>query len=199
MPQVPASRPGRCPRCFMQPHMCLCAMLPTVQTQTRFVVIRHFKEAFKTTNTARLAALAMPSLIIHDYGSRNVPFDQAVIPEDAWLLFPCDAAHPAARPGVDPLPSTVVVLDGTWGQARRMSHRIPRLTTLSRFSPRPAATPPRRVRKPPHPEGMATIEAIARAVALLEGEAAASQLDALFDAMVTAVKQQRGHIQEETP
>ena len=183
----------------MQPHLCLCQAMPTVTTQTQFVVIRHFKEAFRTTNTARLAALAMPSLVIHDYGSRYVPFDHAVIPEDAWLLFPCDETHPAARPGVDPPPATVVVLDGTWGQARRMSHRIAALAHLPRFSPRPAATPPRRVRKPPHPGGMATIEAIARAVALLEGPREAEQLDALFDSMVAAVQQQRGHIHVEKP
>lgn len=199
MPQVSASRHGRCPRCFMQPHLCLCVEMPTVPTQTQFVVIRHFKEAFKTTNTARLAALAMPSLVIHDYGSRDVPFDPAVIPADAWLLFPSDTEHPAARLGIDPAPSCVVVLDGTWGQARRMSHRLTALDALPRFSPRPSAIPPRRVRKPPHPGGMATIEAIARAVALLEGEREAALLDALFDSMVAAVKKQRGHVHEETP
>jgi DTW domain-containing protein YfiP len=47
--------------------------MPTIPTQSRFVVIRHVKEAFKTTNTARLAALAMPSLVIHDGGLRHGP------------------------------------------------------------------------------------------------------------------------------
>ena len=121
-------------------------------------------------------------------------FDPAVIPAGAWLLFPEDDDHPPARPGIDPPPEAVVVLDGTWGQARRMSHRIPGLHTLPRFSPPPAAVAPRRVRKPPHPGGMATIEAIARAVAVLEGAGPAAKLDVLFDAMVENVRRQRGYV-----
>jgi DTW domain-containing protein YfiP len=181
----------------MQPHLCLCAGVREVRTATRFLVIRHFKEAHKTTNTARLAALAMPDLTIHDYGSMDVEFDPTVIPPDAWLLFPADEAHPAARPGIDPPPECVVVLDGTWAQARRMTHRIPQLDALRRLSPPPALAPPRRTRRPPHPGGMATIEAIARAVALLESPEQAALLDALFDAMVENVRQQRGYIYEE--
>lgn len=182
----------------MQPDLCLCSAVPVVQTRMPFVLIRHFKEAFKTTNSARLAALAMPNLALHDYGSRDVRFDPAVIPADAWLLFPSDADHPAARPGIDPPPGAIVVLDGTWGQARRMARRIDALQSLPRFSPTPSATPPRRVRRPPTPGGMATIEAIARAVEHFEGPEPAAALDALFDAMVEGVRKQRGYIYEET-
>jgi DTW domain-containing protein YfiP len=197
MPQVNASRPGRCLRCFMQPHLCLCDSVEVVQTTIRFLVIRHYKEAYRTTNTVRLAALAMPSMEIHDYGSLDVSFDPSVIPADAWLLFPADGEHPTVRPGIDLVPSCMVVLDGTWRQARRIANRIPQLANLKRFSPPPALTEPRRTRKPPHPGGMATIEAIARAIEVLEGPESAAPLDALFDAMVGGVRQQRGYIYQD--
>ncbi len=198
MPLINASRPGRCLRCFMQPHLCLCDRVEEVQTTVSFLVIRHYKEAFRTTNTARLAAMAMPSMTIHDYGSMDVDFDPGVIPANSWLLFPADGEHPNARPGIDPAPECVVVIDGTWRQARRIANRIPALAALPRLSPAPSATPPRRTRKPPHPGGMATIEAIARAVEVLEGPERAAPLDALFDAMVENVRKQRGFIYEES-
>jgi DTW domain-containing protein YfiP len=77
----------------------------------------------------------------------------------------------------DPLPHTLVVLDGSWGQARRMLQRIPPLRTMPRLS-----LPVRegeRLRRPTVEGGMSTLEAIAAALELLGDTAAARALEEL--------------------
>lgn len=59
----------------------------------------------------------------------------------------------------------------------------PRLDQLARMSV-PPAPEKRRLRRPPHEEGLSTLEAIARALAVLEGEAVAEPLEALYNLVV---------------
>jgi DTW domain-containing protein YfiP len=93
-------------------------------------------------------------------------------------------ASPAAGPLHDPRagipvppPDTLVVLDGSWAQARRMLQRIAPLRTMPRLS-----LPVRdaeRLRRPTVAGGMSTLEAIAAALALLGDAEAARGLEAL--------------------
>jgi DTW domain-containing protein YfiP len=74
----------------------------------------------------------------------------------------------------------LVVLDATWSQARRMYRKLEGLRGLPILrlpdDPMPAA----RFRESPAPGRVSTIEAIARALRLLEGESAAVPLERLF-------------------
>ncbi len=53
----------RCPRCLLQQRVCLCAEIPTVATQTRVVIVRHHTEQHRSSNTGRLAHLALPNSV----------------------------------------------------------------------------------------------------------------------------------------
>jgi DTW domain-containing protein YfiP len=155
----------------------VCALVPRVEARTRVVIVRHVLERWKPSNTARLAGLALPSCELWPYGGATDP-PWAQLGDGAWLLFPGGGA------AVDEPPRTLVVLDGSWPQARRMLQRIPALRGLPRLSlPAPAEAVPR-MRRPPRPDGMATLEAIARALELLEGPAIAAPLDALHAEVV---------------
>lgn len=179
--------PGRCPRCWVRQPGCVCAVVPTLRTRTRLVVIRHSKEQWKTTNTARLAALALPDLEIVEYGAPGKPFDiESLKLETPWILFP--DASPAPRAD---RPATLVVLDGTWAQARQMAHRNPALARMPRLSLPPPAVNPTRLRVPPHADGMATIEALGHALTALEGPETGRALLTLHDAYVAAVLKAR--------
>ena len=100
------------------------------------------------------------------------------MPAGAWLLFP-DGPPLTAAPPVPP--RCVIVLDGTWDQARHMRQRFVALRGLPILRLPDAAAPARRLRAAPAPGMVSTIEAIARAVRLLESDAKACQLEALFD------------------
>src|SRR5688572_8263285 len=115
----------RCGRCKVRE--CLCAEIPTVVTRTRFLLVRHAAEAKKSSNTGRLAALALPNSELYEYGRLGAPLDEtALAAPDTWLLYP--EGPPAAGP--PPQPARVVVLDGTWQQARHMRQRIVALRAM---------------------------------------------------------------------
>jgi DTW domain-containing protein YfiP len=180
---------GRCARCFLRDAYCLCGLVPRIETRTRFVVIRHFLEAWKTTNTARLAALALTNSEIRDYGVKGQPFDASVMDApDTWLLYPDDRPQaPFSTP-----PARLLIVDGSWHQARKILRSNPRLWTLPKISLPPPPPEARRLRAEHFEQGMSTIEAIARAVALFEGEAKARQLDELHEVMIERILALRG-------
>jgi DTW domain-containing protein YfiP len=189
--RTPEDLAGRCPRCYLLTALCLCDEVPQVLTRTEFLVIRHNKEKEKSTNTVRMAALALPRCRVLTYGAPGQPFDASVLSgPDTWLLFP-DAPPPA--PDAPP-PQRLVVLDGSWAQARRMVQRVPELRRLPGLALPPPAPHTRRLRRPPHPEGMSTLEAMAGAVALLEGDELARPLYELHELMIERVLAARGRL-----
>jgi DTW domain-containing protein YfiP len=73
-----------------------------------------------------------------------------------------------------------VVLDATWSQARRMYRKLAALRGLPILRLADGEVPAARLRESPAPGRVSTIVAIARALRLLEGDAAAAPLEALF-------------------
>jgi len=166
----------RCARCLLPPWLCLCAAIPTVVTATRVVIVRHHLERWRSSNSGRLAHLALPNSEIVEHGGLG---GVAVLPplDGAWLVFPeGEARHEAPVPP----PRQLVVLDATWSQARRMFRKLAQLRGLPILRLPDAAMPVARLRASPAPGRVSTIEAIARALRLIEGDAAAAPLEALF-------------------
>jgi DTW domain-containing protein YfiP len=151
-----------------------------VETRTRIVIVRHQSERWKPSNSAYFAKLALPSCEMHDYGVPDEPLPE-LDTDGAWVLYPDgDPPPPGARP------SKLIVLDGSWSQARRMRRRITALRGLPFLRlPPPVARP--RMRRPLHADGMSTLEAISAAVALLEGADRAAPLERLHDRIATAM------------
>ncbi len=163
-----------CQRCLYQ--RCLCAEVPTIATRTRVVIVRHHREVHRSSNTGRLAHLALPNSVIVDHGGG----DPTQLPplDGAWLLYP----EGDRRIPVEP-PKQLVVLDATWSQARRMFRKLAALRGLPilQLADRPMATA--RLRNAPAPGMLSTIEAIARALEQLEGVGGA--LETLFQVAVS--------------
>lgn len=166
---------ARCPRCLLQQRVCLCAAIPTIATRTRIVIVRHHLERWRSSNSGRLAHLALPNSEIVEHGGHG---GVAVLPplDGAWLLFP--EGEPAVHP--EPAPRQLVVLDATWSQARRMFRKLAALRGLPILRLADHAMPAARLRESPSPGRVSTIEAIARALRLIEGDAVAAPLEALF-------------------
>ncbi|HEU0035348.1 MAG TPA: tRNA-uridine aminocarboxypropyltransferase [Kofleriaceae bacterium] len=165
----------RCERCLFQRRVCLCAAIPTVPTQTRIVIVRHHLERFRSSNSGRLAHFALPNSALVDHGGSLGP---AKLPDldGAWLLYPeGEPTTTFATP-----PRQLVVLDATWSQARRMFRKLGALRGLPILRLPELPMPEARLRESPAPGRVSTIEAIARALRLLEGDAAAAPLEALF-------------------
>lgn len=171
----------RCPRCLFQQRACLCASIPIVETTTRVVIIRHHLERHRSSNTARLASFALPNSEIIDHGGQLGP---AVMPsfEGAWLVYP--AGEPTSTVPAPP-PKQLVFLDASWSQARRMYRKLGALRGLPILRLPEAPMPAARLRESPEPGHVSTIEAIARALRLCEGDHVARPLETLFEVAVS--------------
>jgi DTW domain-containing protein YfiP len=173
---VVATPAGRCPRCLFPLRTCLCAHVPALAPRTRVVIIRHETEIFRASNSGRLAHLALAGSAIIDHGGQ-LPDVELTDRDGAWLLYPeGEVAHAAPVPP----PRTLVVLDGTWAQARRMYRKLDTLRGLPMMRLADAPMPEARLRASPAPGRVSTIEAIARALRLLEGDDMAAPLEQLF-------------------
>lgn len=180
--------PGRCPRCAFPPAHCICGRIPRIDLPLRITVLRHASEIPRLTGSARWAALALPGTRVLDYALPGAPLDPGALEDEgAWVLFP--SARPTPPGG--PRPAHLVVPDGTWQQARRMMQRVPALQRMPRLS-LPPARPAPRLRRPPRPGGMSTLEAIAEALGFLGFEAEADRLRALHHAAVDEASRLRG-------
>ena len=51
----------RCRECRMHLSLCICALLPRIETRTRVVLIIHQLESLKPTNTGAVAARCLPN------------------------------------------------------------------------------------------------------------------------------------------
>jgi DTW domain-containing protein YfiP len=173
----------RCARCLLQ-H-CLCSEVPTVPTQTRVIIVRHHLEIHRASNTGRLAHLALPNSVVIDHGGAGGSAKLTAL-EGAWLLFPEGPVTPVP---VTPPPRALVVLDATWSQARRMFRKLDALRGLPILRLAEAPMPAARLRESPAPGKVSTIEAIARALRVLEGDATATPLEQLFALAVTRAAQ----------
>ena len=163
----------------------MCAEIPTIQTRTRVVIVRHYTEADRSSNTGRLAHLALPNSEIVEHGG-DAGVATLADRDGAWLVFP---AGPVAQAPLVPPPRSVVVLDATWAQARKMYRKIPALRGLRMLHLPAAPMPSARLRNSPAEGMVSTIEAIARALRLIEGEAAAAPLEQLFAVAVARAAQ----------
>jgi DTW domain-containing protein len=162
-----------CRRCERPDVVCLCDALgpAAIATQTRVVILQHPRESDVPINTARLVELKLESAERHVAihvdeapGLRARLNDPAAPP---ILLYPGEDARDLGRePPTGPV--TLVVLDGTWWQAKKLFQKNPELAALPRYSLSPSAPSRYRIRREPALHCISTIEAIGEALALLE-------------------------------
>jgi DTW domain-containing protein YfiP len=180
----------------MHGSLCVCALVPRLETRTRLVLFIHRFEYRKPTNTGLLAASCVAGSQVHVRGGESdetVPF---VRPEGsrALVLFPYEDATPLDRLEPSEAPVTLVVPDGSWRQAWKMYKRVPGLEGLPCVSLPDGPRSTYRLRSESHAAGLSTLEAIARALGILEGPEVQSAIERVFLAMVERTLWARGII-----
>jgi DTW domain-containing protein YfiP len=163
----------------------VCADIPRIETRTQIVIVRHVGEKFRSSNSGRAAALALVGSQLLDHG-HGAPLDPALLrAPGTWLVFP--EGEPRRTPPSPP-PERLIFLDATWQQARRMRQRVPGLRGLPILHLAIDEVPAARLRESPGAGRVSTIEAIAHALRLLEGDAPADQLERLFALLVARAR-----------
>ncbi|MBL0278086.1 MAG: DTW domain-containing protein [Anaeromyxobacter sp.] len=176
----------RCLRCRRPQRACWCPHLRPVESATRTCFLQHPREERTAIGTARMAHLSLPNSELHlGVSFEDHPRVRALAAEPGTaLLFPGEGAlDPAALRGRPP--TTVIVVDGTWSQARKVVKRNPFLLGLPRLAFTPEQPSNYRIRLEPTLECVSTIEAVVHLLGALEGAPQRYRpiLDA-FDAMV---------------
>lgn len=192
-----AKRTPRCARCRMHLTLCICAAIPRYELATRLVLVMHQREHKKSTATGPLALAALPNSELRIHGNLDRPLDLADLdmPErQTLILYPGDDVPLLSRELLagDDRPVTLVVPDGNWRQAARMGRRLPGLARARMVRLPPGPPTAWGIRREPHPEGLATFEAIARALGIIETPAVQEGLEELFRLMVATTLGTRG-------
>jgi DTW domain-containing protein YfiP len=158
----------------------------------------HRAETAKSTNTGRIATACLANSEVIVRGHKGKPseplaWSDAVQP---LLLFPFEDARPIADAArtLDARPVVLVVPDGTWRQASKVRRRVPGLAGMTCVSVSGEARLRYRLRAEAHAHGLSTIEAIARAMAILEGEDVRQMLERVFRSMVERTLWTRGEL-----
>lgn len=169
----------------MRTELCLCRELVAVPTRTRILVLLHRVERYRTTNTGRIATLALANSELREWNLLDAPNDPSgLVGEGVWLLYPGEDSRVL---DADLPVRTLVVPDATWRRTRRMVNRSPELAALPRLR-LPAGDPSSfRLRTNRNPDSVCTLEALARALGLLEGPSVQAHLEAALDAVTERV------------
>ena len=184
----------RCGACKMHAELCVCALVPQLITRTRLLLVIHRSEDRKPTNTGRLAAACLVNSEVVVRGHEAEQEAPLPVPQGSrvLLLYPAPDAIPLHELGPVAEPVTLVVPDGNWRQASKVRKRVPGLAEATCVT-LPAGEPSiYRLRSEAHAHGLATLEAIARAFGILEGENVRRAIEVPFRAMVERTLWTRG-------
>lgn len=118
----------RCQRCMLAQQHCICPWRVTQNSRLDWVLLVHHDEVFKPTNTGRLIADILPRNTWAFEWSRTCPPDALIqLLQDpkrqCVLLFPASSestivTHQQVKSAHKQV--TMILLDGTWKQARKM-------------------------------------------------------------------------------
>jgi DTW domain-containing protein YfiP len=215
----------------MHRSLCICALLPRLETRTRVVLLLHQLEIVKPTNTGVVAARCLAnSAVVYrgrapdepwgeppDEDANAAPVDESgggpsIDEQTAQLaaavapgtrpafLFPHPSATPLTEWRGDP-PVTLIVPDGTWSQSARARSRLGRALGWPCVSlpldQQAAGVGVGRLRTPTRPGRLATLEALAFALGVLEGSEIEAELMRVYRIMTDRTLWTNGRLPRE--
>lgn len=170
--------------------VCFCDRITNLPTRTRILILQHPRERNVGIGTARIAHLALPDSRL------RVGLDFAADPEvrailgqpETYVLFPGSDALPAEQLPRDRA-INLVVIDGTWSQARKLLRLNPALLRLPRVGFHPRKPSGYMIRKEPAAFCVSTIEALAEVLGVIEPDG--SRFERLLDPFHAMVLRQQ--------
>ena len=180
---------AECPRCGKPTELCVCAGIEPIDNRIALLILQHPQEQDRELGTARLTVLHLKRAALKtglSWQSLAKALGREVNPK-RWAVLYLGAASAAKLPKdreltlLDskgaPLPEQeralaeldgVIVLDGSWSQAKTLWWRNPWVLKCRRLALNPKQ-PSRygKLRREPRREGLSTLEAAALAVARL--------------------------------
>jgi DTW domain-containing protein len=179
---------AQCPKCKKPLDFCLCTLIRPMSTQHYVLILQHPQEPDKELGTATLAQQALEKATLKvglSWPNLKAALGRPATPSEWAVLYLGsgikreDGKKTAGQPlqfvskKSLPIPTPkklegIIVLDGTWSQAKALWWRNPWLLKLHRAILTPTQTSLyKNLRKEPRPECLSTIETIAECLTTL--------------------------------
>ena len=149
-----SDRQQLCPKCSLMKsdllNTCVCDALGAIKLTRlpgrvdsfKFIVHMHVKERFRSSNSGKVIEQLYDAPVYLD----SVPEDMVKMTkeikdtgeENVFVLFPSEDAitvREAREKGMFLKCPTIIIVDGTWGQARRLNKNIPENVTRIKIEP----------------------------------------------------------------
>lgn len=183
----------------MHEELCICSLIPSLPTETKLVLLMHAQERHKPSNTGRLAHYCLPHSEIRYRGLKEGPplsYEGLIDDEhETWMLYLSPQSVEISEAlAQKKKPVRLLVPDGNWSQASRTGAKISRELPVKCVYLKADVPSEYRLRTEHHPDGMATFEAIARAMGVIEGVAVREEMEKIFRVMVERVLWTRGKL-----
>lgn len=196
-------RPGiaahRCPRCEIRKPLCFCAWIPELVLRTRVLILMHTFEEPLTTNTAKLVNKALINSELRIHGRKDDRLDPVSLHcpgTKSYLLYPSGHATElnAEFVAAQSEPVMLIVPDANWRQTQKFVRREPALAGIPHVKLPPGPLSEYYLKVQRHSSGVCTLEAVARAIGILESTEAQEKLEFLLRVMVERTLWSRGKI-----
>lgn len=176
-----------CPGCFLHLDLCICTDIEILDLKTKLTLIVHYKELKKTTNTGRLAIKSLLNSEMRIRGEIGKPSDLSDLISDQYqslLFYPSKDAVELNQNLIKTFtkPIHLLVPDGSWRQASKVHTRHQELSSVPRVMIKDLNLATQHLRRENSPEGMSTLEAIAKAMRVIEGEEVFEALFKIYQA-----------------
>jgi DTW domain-containing protein YfiP len=190
-----------CSVCFLHLDLCICEFIPKLDLKTRVSLVVHYKELKRTTNTGRLAIAALINSEVRVRGEMQTNDPMALDLSDlknphyeTFLFYPSSDAIELSKEFVaaQQKPIHLIVPDGNWRQASKVHYRHPELKSLRRIKITPKIQATEWMRKETVEGGMATLEAIGRALEIIEGSEIGAKILSLYKLKLDRTLRARG-------
>jgi len=203
-----------CPRCGKPPDLCVCTGIEPIDNRVALVILQHPQEQDRELGTARLTALHFKNAVVKiglSWPSLSKLLGRQVDPQRWAILYLGSVKAAALAPERDivlvnkkgePVDHQgaalrdiegIVLLDGTWSQAKALWWRNAWMLKCRRIVLAPKR-PSRygKLRKEPRREGLSTLEAAALLLARLEQRPEIeTALHASFDRLLARYREMR--------
>jgi len=208
---VPSTASAECPRCLKPHALCVCAEIVPIQNHTAVLILQHPQEQDRSLGTARIATLQLANTVLKiglSWPSLAAALGRPADPK-RWAVVYLGSAAPAelaparevlvldrkGEPVADQDAALreiegIVLLDGTWSQAKTLWWRNPWVLKAKRIVLNP--TRPSRyglIRREPRRDSLSTLEAAGLALAWIEGSPEIeTRLVASFEQMLSRAR-----------
>jgi DTW domain-containing protein len=195
--KCPATINRGCETCGASATACLCDVVPRIDVRTKVCLVIHHREVSRSSNTGLLAIRALVNSEVRVRGEHREALDlQDLLTKQyrSFLFYPSADAVELNQALVmqEPRPIQLLVPDGTWRQARKIHSRQPELRDLPRVKISAPNESIFQLRAQSKPERMATLQAIAEGLGVIEGDRVRVQLMKLYQAKIERTLKTRG-------